>query len=81
MKQFNVKDYLDNPQRKVVTRDGRKVRIICTDKKGLVYPIVALVTNTVLHYSFESCFVYTSDGLYDANDNDSEAHNNLYFED
>ena len=45
MKAFNLKEYLENPERKVVTRDGRKVRIICTDRKGLdVKPIVALIT-------------------------------------
>lgn len=31
MKQFNLDEYLKNPSRKVVTRDGREVRIICTD--------------------------------------------------
>ena len=45
MKQFNLQEYLANPSRQVVTRDGRKVRIICTDRKGLdVKPIVALTT-------------------------------------
>ena len=45
MKPFNLEEYLENPERKVVTRDGRKVRIICTDRKGLdVKPIVALIT-------------------------------------
>ena len=45
MKQFNLQEYLANPNRQVVTRDGRKVRIICTDRKGLdVKPIVALIT-------------------------------------
>ena len=45
MKQFNLEEYLKNPERKVVTRDGRKVRTICTDRKGLdVKPIVALIT-------------------------------------
>lgn len=42
MKEFNLEKYLENPNRKVVTRDGRSVRIICTDAKGN-YPIVALV--------------------------------------
>ena len=42
MKQFNLEEYLKNPSRKVVTRDGSKVRIICTDKKGAC-PIVALI--------------------------------------
>ena len=43
MKQFSLDEYLKNPSRKVVTRDGSKVRIICTDKKGDC-PIVALIT-------------------------------------
>ena len=41
MKQFNLEEYRNNPSRKVVTRDGRNVRIICTDRRG-DYPIIAL---------------------------------------
>ena len=41
MKQFNLEEYLANP-RKVITRNGRKARIICTDAKNN-YPIVALI--------------------------------------
>ena len=45
MKQFNLQEYLANPSRQVVTRDGRKARIICTDRAGLnAKPIVALIT-------------------------------------
>lgn len=44
MKQFNLDEYLKNPNRKVVTRDGHDVRIVCTDCKNYEYPIVALVT-------------------------------------
>ena len=45
MKQFNLQEYLANPNRKVVTREGKNVRIICTDRAGLnVKPIVALIT-------------------------------------
>lgn len=33
MKQFSLEEYLKNPERKVVTRDGRCVRIISTDRK------------------------------------------------
>ena len=40
MKQFNLQEYLDNPSRQVVTRDGRKVRIICTDFDNPDYPVV-----------------------------------------
>ena len=45
MKQFNLQEYLANPSRQVVTRDGKKVRIVCTDRAGLyTKPIVALIT-------------------------------------
>ena len=33
MEQFSLEKYLENPSRKVVTRDGRPVRILCTDAK------------------------------------------------
>ena len=44
MKEFNLEEFKKNPSQKVVTRDGRAVRIICTDKKG-TQPIIALITN------------------------------------
>ena len=31
MKQFDLEEYLANPKKKVVTRDGRSARIICTN--------------------------------------------------
>ena len=40
MKPFNLEEYLKDPSRKVVTRDGRKVRIICTDFDNPDYPVV-----------------------------------------
>ena len=42
MKQFNLEEFKKDPSKKVVTRDGRDVRIICTNKNGK-QPIVALV--------------------------------------
>ena len=42
MKRFSLKEYLANPSQKVVTRDGKPVRILCTDAKG-DYPIVGLI--------------------------------------
>lgn len=43
MKQFNLAEYLKNPERKIVTRDGREIkRILCVDAKG-DYPIIALI--------------------------------------
>ena len=60
MKQFNLEEYLKNPSRKVVTRNGRKVkRILCTDAMGQ-YPIVALVA--ALDDNIETAFSYTKDG-------------------
>ena len=41
MKQFDLKEYIKNPPRKVVTRAGKTVRIVCTNAKG-DYPVVAL---------------------------------------
>lgn len=43
MKPFNLEEYLKNSSRKVVTRDGLNARIICTDRKDLKFPIVALI--------------------------------------
>ena len=40
MKPFNLEEYLKNPNRKVVTRDGRDVRIICTDFDNHDFPVV-----------------------------------------
>ena len=31
MKQFNLEEYKKNPNRRVITRDGKSVRIVCTD--------------------------------------------------
>ena len=43
MKQFNLEEYLKNPSKKVITRGGKNVRIICTDRRDEQYPIVALI--------------------------------------
>lgn len=44
---------------KVVTRDGRLVRIICTDYKNDNYPVVALLSDG----GEESVATYTIDGI------------------
>ena len=36
MKKFNLKEYLKNPSVKIVTRDGKPARIICTNKQNNV---------------------------------------------
>lgn len=61
MKEFSLEEYLKNPNREVVTRDGRKVRIICTDRKGDT-PIIALIHNENEGQEF-GCAFY-SDGKY-----------------
>ena len=66
MEQFSLEKYLANPSRKVVTRNGRNVRIICTDKKGYEYPIVALIENKL--EGFEGVLYYTKNGEYIANE-------------
>ena len=62
MKEFNLDEYLKNPSQKVVTRDGREVRIICTDMKQSNYPLVALVTDK--EDNKESLLVYKENGRY-----------------
>lgn len=43
MKQFDVQEYLKDPDRKIVTRDGRAARVLCTDRISDTWPVVALV--------------------------------------
>ena len=59
MKQFNLKEYLANPSREVVTRSGHSVRIICTDARNNNYPIIALVS---LKGGTEVVCAYTKNG-------------------
>ena len=61
MKEFNLDEYLKNPSQKVVTRDGRAVRIICTDAKG-DEPIIALVYNNMREE--ENVYTYNRDGSF-----------------
>ena len=72
MKAFSLEEYLKNPSRKVVTRDGRNVRIVCTDVKSELYPVVALVDN----WGAEICNSYTKEGRFRP---DNEAHRDLFF--
>ena len=60
MEQFSLEKYLANPSRKVVTRDGRNARIICTDRRDLNFPIIALIEN--ISGGGEKACSYTKDG-------------------
>ena len=72
MKPFNLEEYLKNPKRKVVTRDGRNVRIVCTDVKSESYPVLALVDNG----DEEICNSYTKEGRFRT---DNEVPRDLFF--
>ena len=63
MKQFNLEEYLKNPSRKVVTRDGRKVtRFLCTDLKN-EFPIAAAVESCEGAYP-EDLLTYRNNGTF-----------------
>ena len=69
MEQFSVEKYLENPNRKVVTRAGRSARIICTDRLDKTQPVIALVNNK----GAEQCCCYTTFGkLYSYQNRDCE---------
>ena len=51
MKQFNLEEYLVNPSRKVITRDGRPVKIHCTNFAS-DQPIIATMGDEEYSYSF-----------------------------
>ena len=75
MKQFNLQEYLDNPSRQVVTRDGRKVtRFLCTDA-NITFPLVALVEATP-GSNMECLRTYTKDGNFFV---DQISPNDLFF--
>ena len=61
MKRFSLEEYLKNPSKKVVTRMGRKVRIICTDREDSIYPVVALVKDD--NRKLDVLVTYTKDGI------------------
>ena len=56
MKEFSLEEYLKNPSRQVVTRYGKRVRIICTDYENRK-PIVGIVKEKE-----EIIFTFTKDG-------------------
>ena len=64
MKQFNLEEYLANPSRKVVTRDGKNVRIVCTDLNDRFNrPIIGVVD----YKKYENAYAYTEDGRWNQN--------------
>lgn len=74
MKEFSLEEYLKNPDRKVVTRDGRPVRIICTDADTKCGPIVAVVT---MVDQAKDVLIYYENGKYFSSD--SVSSDDLFF--
>ena len=73
MEQFSLEKYLANPSRKLVTRDGRNARIICTDMKSTTYPVVALREDGS---GYEQIFTFSKNGEYAVNE---PSRNDLFF--
>lgn len=59
MKPFSIKEHLEHPDWKVVTREGKPVRILCTDLDDNDYPVAAATKNRHVDR-------YTADGLFQA---------------
>ena len=75
-KEFNLNEYLKDPSRKVVTRDGREVRIICTDYKGKMdKPVIGLIK---VDENEENAFNFKKNGRYHLPKKE-ESHNDLFF--
>lgn len=51
MKPFNLEEYLANPTKRLITRDGRKVTIYCTNYNSN-FPIIAEIEGTHSSDSF-----------------------------
>ena len=64
MKPFNLEEYLKNPSKKVVTREGRTVKIYCTNFSSC-QPIIAEIEGHNSSHSF------TQDGKYYIDDRNS----------
>ena len=60
MEQFSLSEYLKNPTRPIVTREGDSVRIICTDRDDEDNPIIALVR----HEGVEVVMAFSKNGEY-----------------
>lgn len=71
MKQFDLKEYLANPERKVVTREGIVVKIITTGG-GVSYPVIGNIGN------IHGAFAWSSDGRFMGT---SKTPNDLFFAD
>ena len=66
MKPFSIKEYLEHPDREVVTREGEPVRILCTDLDDNDYPVAAVIKNRhVDKYMADGLFQFGQVNKYD----------------
>ena len=63
MKEFSLEEYLKNPDREVVTRDGKNVRIICTDFDNPNYPVIGEINGNIWPCSFTTNGLLIKDGV------------------
>lgn len=63
MEQFSLAEYLKNPTRPIVTRDGHAARIICTNRICKTHTILALLFEDE-DSDREEVYQYTSKGEY-----------------
>ena len=75
MKQFNLDEFKKNPSRKIVTRDGRAVRIICTDFQS-EKPIIGLVK---IDENEEGAYNFSEDGRHSLKEEKVEDNLDLFF--
>ena len=62
MKQFNLVEYLKNPERKIVTRGGYPATIVSTTFHQENYPVVAEVCFS--SYDKKQSYSFTANGLF-----------------
>ena len=78
MEPFNLEKWLKNKGRKIITRDGRSVRIVCWDSPNKAFPIVGFINNnpTVFvwdNYGYSSAgHVESKNDLFFANEEEDE---------
>ena len=66
MKPFSIKEHLEHPDWKVVTREGEPVRILCADLADDDYPVAAATKNRhVDRYTAEGRFQAGNETKYD----------------
>ena len=76
MKQFSLDEFKKNPSRKIVTRDWRTVRIICTDFQS-DKPIIGLVKDK--EENKERAYNFSEDGRQYPTEDVVESNLDLFF--